>query len=118
MYRTWPKRIAWMPSADRAFMMTLAYLLGISTCPVWHQAAACWSAVRRLSCRERFMKSRSIAVPVPASVCARLRWTWNQLLHAVVARCCCFTMTTQNSSVVSDPEGILALLLILVVCFT
>ena len=117
MYRTRPKRTAWMPSADRALMMLLAYLFGISTCPVWHQAAACWSAVRRLSCRERFMGSRSIAVSVPASVCARLRRAWNRLLHAIVARCCCFTMRTQNSSFITGPGGV-ALLLVLVVCFS
>ena len=118
MYRTRPKRTARMPSADGALMMTLAYLLGISTCPVWHQAAACWSAVRRLSCRRRFTKSKAIAVSVPATVCARLRRAWNWLLHAVIARCCCFTMRTPNSSVVAGPVRNVALLLVLVVCFT
>ena len=118
MYRTRPKRTAWMPSADRALMMTLAYLFGISTCPVWHQAAACWSAVRRVSCRRRFTKSKTIAVSVPATVCARLRRAWNWLLHAVVDRCCRFTMRTQNGSVILGPGSILALLLVLVIRFS
>ena len=118
MHRTWPQRTAWMPSADRPFMMTLAYLLGVSTWPVWHQTAARRSSVRLLSCRKHFTTFRMIAVLVPASVCAWLWWAWNWLLHAVVACSCRFAMRTQNGSVVSVPGSALALLLVLVVCFS